>query len=106
MPARSPGCKPEAGEAAGDARDFAIELAPGEADILMADDQRVAVGKRCRGAAQRLGEGHFQEGHIGPAGIAQCRWGRHEGLVYLRHDGNDELREGAGVCPADGGSRG
>ena len=46
------GRESQAGESARDARDFAIQLAPGEADVLVADDERVPVGKlRRRGSA-------------------------------------------------------
>src|SRR5260370_9961635 len=38
------GGESEAGESAGDAGGFAIEFTPGEADVLMADDEGFAVG--------------------------------------------------------------
>ena len=62
----------KAGQSACRARDLAIEFAPGEANILMADHQRVPVGKAGSRMAHRLRNSLFQQGHVGPADIRQC----------------------------------
>ena len=67
------GRESEAGESAGDAGGFAIEFTPGEADVLMADDEGFAVRETGGGVREGLRDGLFQEGRCGPAGIAE-RW--------------------------------
>ena len=69
------GGESEAGESAGDAGGFAIELTPGEADVLMADDEGFAVGETGGGVREGLGDGLFEKGRCGPARIAE-RWQR------------------------------
>ena len=69
------GGESEAGESAGDAGGFAIELTPGEADVLMADDEGFAIGKTGGGIRESLGDGLLEEGRCGPARIAE-RWQR------------------------------
>jgi hypothetical protein len=48
----------EAGEGAGDTSDGFVEFAPGEADVLMADDDGFAIGD----AGSGLGENFAEEG--------------------------------------------
>ena len=69
------GGESEAGESAGDAGGFAIEFAPGEADVLMADDEGFAIGETGGGVREGLCDGLLEEGRFGPAGIAE-RWQR------------------------------
>ena len=67
------GTEPEAGESAGDARDFEIEFTPGEAYVLMANHESFAIRETGGGVRHGLRYGLFQEGRCGPAGIAE-RW--------------------------------
>ena len=69
------GGESEAGETAGDAGGFAIEFAPGEANVLVADDEGFAVGETGGGVGESLGDGLLDEGRFGPAGITE-RWQR------------------------------
>ena len=63
----------ESGQAAGDTGGFAIEFTPGEADILVADHDGFAIREPGGGVREGLRDGFFQEGHLGPTGIAE-RW--------------------------------
>ena len=63
--------EPESGESAGDTGRFAIEFTPGEANILMADDEGFTLREPGGDVRKGLRDGFFQEGRRGPTGIAE-----------------------------------
>ncbi len=57
------------GEPARGARDFPVEFPPGEAHVLMAHHERLAIAESGGGMAHRLRDGLFQQGDVSPADV-------------------------------------
>src|SRR5207302_625659 len=65
------GGESERGEAGGDAGGGVVELGPGEARVLVADDERVAIGMECGGAVEGLRDGEVEEREAGSARLGE-----------------------------------
>ena len=65
------GAKAQASQPAGGAGGLAVQSGPGQAHVLVADDQGVAVRELTRGIGQHLRNGLFDEGYVRPPGIAK-----------------------------------
>ncbi len=62
----------ESGQTARHPGGLCVQLAPGQADVLMTHDQRVAAGELRGGIVQRLRNGFLKQGHNRPARITEA----------------------------------